>query len=265
MFLAVGVGAYSAAVFMVLCHAFYKGCLFLGAGSVIHGNGDVQDMRVMGRFRKFLPYTALAMVVAWLAIAGMPPFSGFFSKDEIITDTYLQHDYGLWIIALVGAAFTAIYMTRLIFMTFYGNERFERADADSERVVADDPDSDPSPTVAYGDPVSVPTGHPPHEAPGIMLLPVGILAVLAAVAGLLDVPLNGLEFLNDWLAPSFRGAPEIQPSSFAQGSVLEAAVFVLALAGLLLAYFLYRRGLASPDEDPLETRLGKAAPVFGNA
>ncbi len=265
MFLAVGVGAYSAAVFMVLCHAFYKGCLFLGAGSVIHGNGDVQDMRVMGRFRKFLPYTALAMVVAWLAIAGMPPFSGFFSKDEIITDTYLQHDYGLWIIALVGAAFTAIYMTRLIFMTFYGNERFERADADSERVVADDPDSDPSPTVAYGDPVSVPTGHPPHEAPGIMLLPVGILAVLAAVAGLLDVPLNGLEFLNDWLAPSFRGAPEIQPSSFAQGSVLEATVFVLALAGLLLAYFLYRRGLASPDEDPLETRLGKAAPVFGNA
>ncbi len=271
MFLAVGVGAYSAAVFMVLCHAFYKGCLFLGAGSVIHGNSDVQDIRVMGRFRKYLPYTAMAMVVAWLSIAGMPPFSGFFSKDEIISDTYLQHDYGLWIIALVGAAFTAIYMTRLIFLTFYGNERFEQAavvgevDAHAEHAVVDDADSDPSPTVAYGDPVSTPTGHPPHEAPGLMVLPVAILAVLAAVAGLFDVPLNGMEFLNDWLAPSFRGAPDIQPSSFAQGSLLELVVFVLALGGLVLAYRLYRRGLVSPDQDPLEARLGKAAPVFGNA
>ena len=85
----VGVGAYSAAVFMVICHAFYKGCLFLGAGSVIHGNHDNQDMRIMGRFRKYLPYTAMAMVVAWLAIAGMPPFSGFFSKDEIIAEAFL--------------------------------------------------------------------------------------------------------------------------------------------------------------------------------
>ena len=102
MFLAVGIGAYSAAVFMVLCHAFYKGCLFLGAGSVIHGNHDMQDMRVMGRFRKFMPYTAVAMVVAWLAIAGVPPLSGFFSKDEIISQAFLRDDYGLWVVGIVA-------------------------------------------------------------------------------------------------------------------------------------------------------------------
>ena len=125
MFLAIGIHAYTAAVFMVLCHAFYKGCLFLGAGSVIHGNHDVQDMRVMGRFRKFMPYTALSMVVAWLAIAGVPPLSGFFSKDEIISQAFLRDDYGLWVIGIVAAGFTAVYMTRLIWLTFYGNARYE--------------------------------------------------------------------------------------------------------------------------------------------
>lgn len=189
MFLAVGIGAYTAAVFMVLCHAFYKGCLFLGAGSVIHGNHDVQDMRVMGRFRKFMPYTALSMVVAWLAIAGVPPLSGFFSKDEIISQAFLRDDYGLWVIGIVAAGFTAVYMTRLIWLTFYGNERFETAppeglpgaatipvvsggsgeDDDAHgattAVLDGDDDSDPSPTVSYGDPVPAPVGHAPHESP----------------------------------------------------------------------------------------------------
>ena len=137
MFLAVGIGAYTAAVFMVVCHAFYKGCLFLGAGSVIHGNHDNQDMRIMGRLRKLLPFTAFGMVVAWLAIAGLPPLSGFFSKDEIITSAFVDEDYGLWVIALVAAVFTGFYMTRLIFLTFYGNERWhpltaEQAEAQGE-------------------------------------------------------------------------------------------------------------------------------------
>jgi NADH-quinone oxidoreductase subunit L len=78
-------------------------------------------MRIMGRLRRYLPYTAMGMVVAWLAIAGVPPLSGFFSKDEIITEVFLAHDYGLWVIALVAAIFTGLYMTRLIFLTFYGN------------------------------------------------------------------------------------------------------------------------------------------------
>ena len=88
MFLALGVGAYEAAIFHVVTHAFFKGTLFLGAGSVIHGNGDNQDMRIMGGFRKFLPFTSLAMIIAWLAIAGMPPFAGFWSKDEILAKAF---------------------------------------------------------------------------------------------------------------------------------------------------------------------------------
>ena len=126
MFLAVGIHAYTAAVFMVICHAFYKGCLFLGAGSVIHGNHDNQDMRVMGRFRKFLPYTAFAMVVAWLAIAGVPPLSGFFSKDEIISQAFLRRRLRpLDRRASSPPCSPRFYMTRLIFLTFYGNERYE--------------------------------------------------------------------------------------------------------------------------------------------
>ena len=88
MFLALGVGAYTAAIFMVITHAFYKGTLFLGAGSVIHGTGDHQDMRTMGGLRKYMPITAGAFIVGWLAIAGMPPFSGFWSKDEILADAF---------------------------------------------------------------------------------------------------------------------------------------------------------------------------------
>ena len=96
MFLALGVGAYAAAIFMVITHAFYKGTLFLGAGSVIHGSGDKQDLRTMGRLRKYLPLTAGGFIVAWLAIAGMPPFSGFWSKDEILASAFSAHDYGVW-------------------------------------------------------------------------------------------------------------------------------------------------------------------------
>jgi NADH-quinone oxidoreductase subunit L len=272
MFLAVGIGAYTAAVFMVLCHAFYKGCLFLGAGSVIHGNDDGQDMRVMGRFRKYLPYTAAAMVVAWLAIAGVPPLSGFFSKDEIISQAFLHDDYGLWVIGIIGAGFTAVYMTRLIFLTFYGNARFEtlpvvsggsgEEPADTEPVA--DTDSDPSPTVAYGDPVTVPSGHPPHEAPGIMVLPVMVLAGLAAIAGLMNLPFTNLEWLDKWLESSFLGVPEVHPDSFIGGLGLEMATFAIALGGILLAYALYRKGLERPDRDPLAEKLGPLAPVLGN-
>jgi NADH-quinone oxidoreductase subunit L len=285
MFLAVGIGAYTAAVFMVLCHAFYKGCLFLGSGSVIHGNHDVQDMRVMGGFRKYMPYTAFAMVVAWLAIAGVPPLSGFFSKDEIISQAFLREEYGLWVVGIVAAGFTAVYMTRLIRLTFYGNERF-RAEAPGAGPVADAlpvvsggsdddvpagvavddaSDSDQSPTVAYGDPVPVPSGHPPHEAPAIMIFPVVVLALLAAVGGLLNLPFKSMEWLDKFLEPSFHGVPEVHPERFAEGFGLEMLTFAIALGGILLATSLYKRGLARPDRDPLDQKLGRLAPVLGNA
>ena len=270
MFLAVGIGAYTAAVFMVVCHAFYKGCLFLGAGSVLHGNHDSQDMRLMGRFRRFMPYTAFGMVVAWLAIAGLPPLSGFFSKDEVITDAFVDDEFGLWIVALVAAVFTGFYMTRLIFLTFYGNERWhpgsEPASAETTPEAEDDTDSEPSPTVAYGDPVRVPAeDRAPHESPWVMLLPILTLAGLAAVAGLVNMPLRGIEYFDDWLAPSFRGAAEFEPSSFAAGLTLEIVSVVLALVGIALAYGLYRRGLRRPSEEPLDVKLGPVAPVLGHA
>jgi NADH-quinone oxidoreductase subunit L len=285
MFLAVGIHAYTAAVFMVLCHAFYKGCLFLGAGSVIHGNHDVQDMRVMGRFRKFMPYTALSMVVAWLAIAGVPPLSGFFSKDEIISQAFLRDDYALWVIGILGAAFTAVYMTRLIWLTFYGNARYETAleggpgladvpvvsggsgeDDDHGAVaLAEDPDSDPSPTVSYGDPVPEPVGHAPHESPPIMTFPIMVLAVLAAIGGIMNLPFSSMEWLDKWLESSFRGVPEVHPDTFIGGLGLEALTFAIALCGILFAYTLYKKGLARADRDPLDERLGAVAPVLGNA
>jgi len=281
MFLAVGIGAYTAAVFMVLCHAFYKGCLFLGAGSVIHGNHDVQDMRVMGRFRKFMPLTAGAMVVAWLAIAGVPPLSGFFSKDEIISQAFLRDDYGLWVVGIVAAAFTAVYMTRLIWLTFYGNARYETLpgvtnvpivsggsgdeEHHGERGVAEDPEGDPSPTVTYGDPVPEPVGRAPHESPPIMTFPILVLAVLAAIGGLMNLPFSSMELLDKWLESSFRGVPEVHPDTFIGGFALEMLTFAIAAGGIFLAYTLYKKGLEHADRDPLDEKLGALAPVLGHA
>jgi NADH-quinone oxidoreductase subunit L len=276
MFLAVGIGAYSAAVFLVLCHAFYKGCLFLGAGSVIHGNHDVQDMRVMGRFRRLMPVTALAMVIAWLAIAGVPPLSGFFSKDEIISQAFLRDDYGLWIVGIVAAGFTAMYMTRLIWLTFYGNARYEALpvvsggsgeedpEADGHAAVDADSDSDPSPTVSYGDPVPVPPG-PPHESPPVMTIPMMTLAVLAAIGGIMNLPFTNFEWLDKWLESSFRGVTDVKADTFIGGFALEMLTFAIALSAILLAYAIYKKGLERADRDPLNEKLGGLAPVLGNA
>ena len=125
MFLALGVGAWVAAVFHVITHAFFKATLFLGAGSVIHGNGENQDLRIMGRLRKLLPYTSFAMIIGWLAIAGVPPFSGFWSKDEILAKTFLADEYVLWILGTFAALLTGFYMTRLIVLVFFTNERWK--------------------------------------------------------------------------------------------------------------------------------------------
>src|SRR4030095_15456004 len=179
-----------------------KGTLFLGAGSVIHGNADNQDMRIMGRFRWFLPVTAFACVFAWLAIAGIPPFSGFWSKDEILVNAFATENCAVGIIGTTAAVFTALYMTRLIFMTFFGNARFgESPDAVALPVVAGgSDDGDPhgavatvdhddeahdeaddeaafEPTVQFGEPPRHTRlhGHDPHESPIIMLIPLATL------------------------------------------------------------------------------------------
>ena len=132
MFLAVGSGAYIAAIFHMVTHAFFKALLFLGAGSVIHGMHDEQDMKKMGALRKWLPITSGTFIVGWLAIAGVPPFSGFWSKDDILLAAW-EKNRALWLIGLVTALMTAYYMSRQVFLVFYGGERWKHADATSRR------------------------------------------------------------------------------------------------------------------------------------
>jgi NADH-quinone oxidoreductase subunit L len=262
MFLALGVGAYSAAIFMVITHAFYKGTLFLGAGSVIHESGDNQDVRTLGGLRKYLPLTAGGFIVAWLAIAGMPPFAGFWSKDEILAKAFSAHDYGVWAVGVAAAMLTGLYMTREVWLVFFANERFRRP-AEAPAPV-EDPTA--SPTVAFGEPPTEPKlDHDPHESPPTMTFPILVLGGLAVVAGLLNLPFRSLEFLTEWLHPVFEDVPEIHPNSFVGGVALSALSVTMGLIGIVIALRLYRKGLARPEEDPAVERLGVVGRLFGHA
>src|SRR5204862_2863910 len=126
MFLAVGVGAYVAAIFHMVTHAFFKALLFLGSGSVIHGMHDEQDIRRMGGLRKWMPITAATFIIGWLAIAGVPPLAGFWSKDEILLYAYSSNK-AMWAVGLVTALLTAYYMSRQVFLVFFGEERWRDA------------------------------------------------------------------------------------------------------------------------------------------
>jgi NADH-quinone oxidoreductase subunit L len=171
MFLACGVGAYTAAIFHMVTHAFFKACLFLGSGSVIHGLEGEQDMRKMGGIKGDQPITYMTFLVSTLAIAGIPPLSGFFSKDEVLYHSLMDGNIILWGMGISAALLTAFYMFRLVFMTFHGESRV-----------------DPSVHV--------------HESPKVMTLPLVILAGLATVGGLLGIPLfHGWHLLHNWLEP----------------------------------------------------------------
>ena len=179
MFLACGVGAFIAAIFHVITHAFFKALLFLGSGSVIHGMHDEQDMRRMGGLKKYMPITFATMLTGWLAISGVPIFAGFFSKDEILWRTWSAPAFSLpstafskflWAIAALTALLTAIYMTRMVVMTFWGAERFREAHPAGEK---------PNP---HHGPVE------PHESPWIMTVPLIVLAVLSTIGGFIGIP-----------------------------------------------------------------------------
>ena len=264
MFLALGVRAYAAAIFLVVAHAFYKAALFLGAGSVIHATDDNQDMRTMGGLRKYLPFTALGFIIAWLAIAGVPPFAGFWAKDEVLSRAYFAGDYGVWIVGTAAALLTAFYMTRAVWLVFYGNERFEAVEAAEE--AEEHGFSLESPTVpAYVPPKPARLTHPPHESPVTMTFPIVALAVLAAVGGVLSLPFKSVEFLTQWLEPVFADAPKVDVTSFVAGSTLEGISVVFGLVGLYIAFRIYRQGIPSPEGDPLPARLGVAGRLFQHA
>jgi NADH-quinone oxidoreductase subunit L len=244
MFIAVGVGAYSAAIFHMVTHAFFKALLFLGSGSVIHGMHDEQDMRKMGGLRKFMPITAMTFVVGWLAIAGIFPFAGFWSKDEILAKAWAHHSYALWAVGVVAALFTAFYMTRQVWLVFYGPERFRDAQGESEPEVVE-----------------------PHESPFTMTLPLIVLAVLAFFGGLLSLPFSkpSLEFLATWLEPSFARAPFLAVGSFGTGFALSTVALVVGVVGIVAGRALYRNGLTPEGADPVDASLGPLAKVFENA
>jgi NADH-quinone oxidoreductase subunit L len=287
MFLAAGVRAYEIAVFFVLVHAFYKATLFLGAGTVIHGSHDNQDVRTMGGLRRYMPATALAFTIATLAIAGVPPLAGFWAKDDAISSAFFGHDYGVYIVGLCAALLTALYMTREVMLVFYGNERFhppvavaaEHAAADgedaeagaSESHASDASDAHPehdltaSPTVDYGTPPAPPPAGTPHEGNGLMVAPVAVLAFLAIVGGLLDLPFTKLEFLTDFLEPVFESSNAPHPTSFWSAFGLDVIAVGVATVGILIAWRIYRRGLEDPAVDPLDRRLGPLGRLFGHA
>ena len=256
MFLACGVAAFSAGIFHLMTHAFFKGLLFLAAGSVIHGVGGEQDMRRMGGLRHHIPWTFWTMTVATLAIAGIPPFAGFFSKDEILWRAY-QASWIYWLIGLFTAFLTSFYMFRLLFLTFFGEYRGELQT--SAHAAGHNPHNGGS------------HGHGGiHESPKVMLVPLMILAVLSLIGGWVGVPgsLGGSNRFDKFLGPVFHAtAPALNSEHAAPGEIAppeqqtegpepqtghatELAFTGISVAagalGLLLAWWLYLRNPELP-------------------
>ena len=219
MFLAVGSGAYVAAIFHMVTHAFFKALLFLGSGSVIHGMHHEQDMRRMGALRKLMPVTAITFIIGWLAIAGVPPFAGFWSKDEILLYVY-ANNRGLYVVGLITALLTAYYMTRQVIMVFYGEAKWKDHAHDHG---------------AHGD-------FEPHESPKIMLFPLIILSGLSVIGGAMQLPFSKkLHFLEHWLAPVVEESEADIHKSWAYENkyVLLVIAVLIAATGIAAAFAVY--------------------------
>lgn len=231
MFLALGVGAYTAAFFHVLTHAFFKALLFLGAGSVIHAMHDEQDMRAMGGLKKKLPITYITMFIATIAISGIPPLSGFFSKDEILAQTFISSPL-LWAMGLLAAFFTAFYMFRMLFLTFFG--KFRGSDEQREKL---------------------------HESPYAMTIPLIVLAIFSALGGLINVPsaLGGGQWLTNFLRPIFAYSDAVVQSDIhLEHSTEYILMAVSAIAALVMAFFAYNKYVSKgqvPQQDGEQSSL----------
>src|SRR3954468_8728023 len=254
MFLAVGVGAYSAAIFHMITHAFFKALLFLGAGSVIHGMHDQQDMRRMGGLRRFMPITAGTFIVGWLAISGIIPFAGFWSKDEILTAAW-DKNIALWAVGFVTALLTAFYMSRQVFLVFFGDQRWndtpESAGGEAEQsaeAVDDDEETASVHAAASGS-----HGHgDPHDPPWTMAAPLVILAVGAAFAGFINLPFGDeTKRLELWLAPVLEGVEHHADVAGALQLALALATAVLCFGAILVARRVYlQRKIAAERFEP---------------
>ncbi len=216
MFLAMGMGAFSAGIFHVMTHAFFKALLFLGAGSVIHAMHEEQDIQKFGGLKKYMPRTYLTFLIAALAISGIPPLSGFFSKDEILWYSYANGNIIFWIIGVGTALMTAFYMFRLYILTFEGKERFG-------------------------------SDKHPHESPSVMTVPLMVLALLSIIGGFIGIPEifsgeHGNKFHN-WLAPVFKDADRklatFNMHTHFEEILLMVISVILVLAAIWFARYIY--------------------------
>ncbi|MBP7629292.1 MAG: NADH-quinone oxidoreductase subunit L [Acidimicrobiales bacterium] len=249
MFLAVGSGAYVAAIFHMVTHAFFKALLFLGSGSVIHGMHGEQDMRRMGGLRKVMPITGVTFIIGWLAIAGVPPFAGFWSKDEILLFAWEKSPV-LWAMGFVTAVLTAFYMSRQVFLVFFGEARWDRPIEEAAPELAAEREAE---GVHEGHGAGPAGAIHPHESPWLMTLPLVVLAVLAVFGGGLNLPvLDATKYLEHWLEPVIHFG-EAHPTASTTEKVALAGVATTSLIGLMAAVLVYlkgRRDLAAKIELP---------------
>jgi NADH-quinone oxidoreductase subunit L len=225
MFVALGLGAFTTGIFHMATHAFFKALLFLGAGSVIHGMSNEQDIRKMGGLRKYLPITFITFLIGTLAIAGIPPFAGFFSKDEILANAF-AHSKVVYIVGALASLMTAFYMFRLFFLTFSGTNR-----------------------------ASEDVKHHIHESPKSMTIPLMVLAVLSLIGGFMGVPevLGGSHALNNFLAPVFAQSNEIVGEhhhlDHSTELILMGLIVGLTLVMIFIAYSLYVKSKRVPTPE----------------
>ena len=217
MILAVGTGAYVAAIFLMVAHAFYKALLFLGSGSVIHGLNGEQNMKLMGGLRKLLPWTYATFLVGWLSITGVPPFSAFWSKGDVLDNVYARYP-ALWVLGLVTALLTGYYMSRLFYLTFTGTTRFG-------------PDAP----------------RHPHEAPWSMRFPLVVLAIGSIAIGIIDLPWVHTHDLATFLAPVFAPTMYDAHESTTMLWILSSIDAVVAIAGMGIAWVLWKGRTDRPE------------------
>jgi NADH-quinone oxidoreductase subunit L len=265
MFMACGVADYIGGIFHLMTHAFFKALLFLSAGSVIHGLGGEQDMRHMGGLRKYLPYTFWCMTIATFAIAGVPPFAGFFSKDRILWSAWSSGNHILWVIGVVTAGMTSFYMFRLWFLTFFGKYRGPNSepaghgdDVDAQHAGHTGAKHDAQDAHATGGS----HGHgAPHESPWVMVVPLMLLALLSLVGGWVGVPhsMLGSDHFDTFLSPVFRAAEvsvgvkgaEVAEEAGQEESKAELGFAIISVTvaglGIFIAWFLYYRRPELPE------------------
>ncbi len=216
MFMAMGAGAFSTGIFHVTTHAFFKALMFLGAGAVIHGMHDEQDITKMGGLKNKMKITFLTFLMGGIAISGIPPFSGFFSKDEILSKLFFGGHYPVFGLAVLTAFITAFYMWRLISLTFYGKPRYDEAHVH------------------------------PHESPATMTIPLIILAILSVVGGFIGIPhIIGPNLIEHWLEPVFAPALAMLPEHHVVASteigLIVFSVLVAAIA-IILSLRMFKSG-----------------------